>query len=273
MSEQTTQTDARTREDVVADAVRVLTEAARLTRPVYESVLPDQPDQAATSVDEEPFRPTQGDLIRDEPPGADVQDVRRYVETGRREPADFAEFVAQALVAAAANVGGVEAVLAGRPGSWEADAVRQLLVGTVGSDAKYLLEHRTEPVVVRVFVEEILNDLGVWDRYDDALRVLSDRAVDLDLDAPEQDELAAAGERLEQDRQRTWAEYGEALRAHIEATAAARSDLRVPVEVVVDLVTLRTPDEMTGSGWLGIEDELLQAAREAVPVPSGPTVE
>ncbi len=266
MSEQTSRTDARTREDVLADAVRVLTEAARLTRPVYA---PASPGQAADLV----YEASSSTVGPDGQQSArDVQDVRRYVETGQREPEDFAEFVAQVLVAAAANVGGVETVLAGRPGSWEAAAVRQLLVGTVGSDGEYLLEHRTEPVVVRVFVEEILNDLGVWDRYDEALRVLSDRAAVLDVDAPEQDELAAAEERLEQDRQRTWAEYGEALRARIEAAAAARPDLRVPVEVVVDLVTLRGPDELTGNGWLTIEDELLQAAIEQTPQPQAPAL-
>lgn len=159
MSERTGQSEAsRPYEVVFADAVRVLTEAARLTRPVYETAAPEQ----AADLVSEALAATVGqdgtELSRD------VQDVRRYVETARREPEDFAEFVVQALVAAAANVGGVGAVLAGRPGSREADAVRQLLVGTVGEDEEYLLEHRTEPVVVRLFVDEILNDLGVRSR-------------------------------------------------------------------------------------------------------------
>ena len=49
----------------------------------------------------------------------------------RGEPVDWAEFVTLTLAGAAANVGHVEAVLAGRPGSWEAEGVRQLLISTI----------------------------------------------------------------------------------------------------------------------------------------------
>ncbi len=250
---------------MLADAVRVLTEAARLTRPVYETAAPEQAADLVSEAWAATVGPDGAELSRD------VQEVRRYVDTGRREPADFAEFVAQALVAAAANVGGVGPVLAGRSGSWEADAVRQLVVGTVGEDEEYLLAHRTAPVVVRVFVDEVLHDLGVWARYDDAMRALSDRASTVDVDAPEQDDIAAEEDRLEQERQRVWAEYGDALRAHIETAAAARPALTVPVEVVVDLVTFRQPEDMTGGQWFGIEEQLLQEAIAAVPAPTGPT--
>ncbi len=36
-------------------------------------------------------------------------------------------------------------MLAGRPGSWEAGAVRSMLVSTVGYDDEDLDQHRTEP--------------------------------------------------------------------------------------------------------------------------------
>lgn len=62
-----------------------------------------------------------------------------------RRPGDWAEFVTLALAGAAANVGGVETALAGRPGSWEADGVRNLLYATVGHDEHDLQRHRTEP--------------------------------------------------------------------------------------------------------------------------------
>jgi hypothetical protein len=91
-----------------------------------------------------------------------------WVETGRREPSDWAEFVPLALAGAAANVGGVEAALAGRPGSWEADFVRQLLTGTVGHDQECLWEHRTEPLAITLYVDKILDDLGVEAAYQDA---------------------------------------------------------------------------------------------------------
>lgn len=76
----------RTWDDVMTDAVTVLTEAAHLHQPV---------------------RPDAG---------------RRYPER-----IDFAEFLYHALLHTAANLGGVDELLAGRPGSWEASAVRELL--------------------------------------------------------------------------------------------------------------------------------------------------
>jgi hypothetical protein len=39
-------------------------------------------------------------------------------------PIDWAEFITRALAGAAANIGGTEKILSGRPGSWEADRVR-----------------------------------------------------------------------------------------------------------------------------------------------------
>ena len=48
-------------------------------------------------------------------------------------PGDFADFLA-VLAATAANLGGVEPLLAGRPGRWEAALVRSLVAGTLGDD-------------------------------------------------------------------------------------------------------------------------------------------
>lgn len=127
----------RPREDVLADAIRVLTEAARLTRPLPES-------QAAAA-----------NRAAGQSAGG---------ESGR-EPADWAEFVTHALAGAAANIGGIEAALAGRPGSWEADGVRDLLTSTVGHDEEYLLAHRTEALVFVLDVDDVLEDLGAWKAY------------------------------------------------------------------------------------------------------------
>lgn len=128
---------ARPYEQVLSDAVRVMTEAARLTWSRADG-------------------------------GGGVA-----VHT------DWAEFVTLALAGAAANAGGIENVLAGRPGSWEADHVRQLLISTFGHDEQQLPEHRTEPVVVEVFVDEIMVDLGMWKAYDDAQQELTRRYADL----------------------------------------------------------------------------------------------
>lgn len=87
---------------LLARAVRVLTEAARLRRPA----------DASSAVNREGV----GDSV--------VGD-----------PVDWAEFVTLALTGAAANVGGVEKVLRGRPCSWEASGVRGLRRGMAGGGA------------------------------------------------------------------------------------------------------------------------------------------
>lgn len=224
-------------EQVLADAVAVLTEAARLTWT-----------------------------------GADGDGQSLTVTS------DWAEFVTLALAGAAANVGGIEEALAGRPGSWEADHVRNLLTSTVGEDEQQLLDHRTEPVVVDVFVDEIMVDLGMWKAYDDAQQELTRRYADCTtattaespgLPSPtverEQrlDELTELEEHLERQRLRDWTDYGKALKTQIEAAATRRQLSRVPVVVNVDVETFRVAPEPTGA----LQDQLLQEALMNTPLP------
>ncbi len=178
-----------------------------------------------------------------------------------QEPADFAEFATLALAGAAANIGGIEALLAGRPGSWEADGVRTLLTSTVGWDEEHLLEHRTEPLTVAVHVDDLLHELGYAQLYDQAHDEL-DRRHDaigiptvsgipgtpqfeaalarLEPATAEQQAMSDAveqmRERLDEQRAREWAAYGQAFRENVHRAAAALPPgLRVPVEVVVEL--------------------------------------
>jgi hypothetical protein len=125
-------------DEVLADAVRVLTEAARLRRPVLRQ---------GVGGGWEPY-------------------------PVRTEPADWAEFITLAVAGAAANVGSVERALEGRPGSWEADAVRSMLLSTVGEDRAELLRHRTEPIRVVLRPAEILSDLGYADLYDASREII-----------------------------------------------------------------------------------------------------
>lgn len=205
---------------------------------------------------------------------------------GGTEQADWAEFVTQALAGAAANIGGIEKVLAGRPGSWEADYVRNLLSSTVGHDEEYLLEHRTEPVVVNLFVDEILADLGVWSAYDAAESELGRRyealhiptqttpqSVVLTPATEEQerhlDDLAELEQRLEQQRLTDWAAYGDALKAGVEAAAAGLSGLRVPVVVNINLHTWPAHDLSDHAwGWEDVAGQLRAAAIETAPLPA-----
>lgn len=71
---------------------------------------------------------------------------------------DWAEFVTLALAGAAANIGGIDAILTGRSGSWEAAGVRQLLESTVGTDEARLWEYRTEPINITLYVDELVVD-------------------------------------------------------------------------------------------------------------------
>ena len=49
-----------------------------------------------------------------------------------REEHDFSGWLAQILATAAAELGSTAALTTGRPGSWEANLVQQLVRGTVG---------------------------------------------------------------------------------------------------------------------------------------------
>lgn len=201
------------------------------------------------------------------------------------EPADFAEFVTLALAGAAANIGTIEAMLAGRPGSWEADSVRQMLASTVGHDEQCLLEHRTNPLKVTVHVDDILNDLGYADLYyvdaqdelqrpEQATGVASytsqEQAAQANAPTPEQEaaleRLDALTDQLEEQREREWAAYGEKFKAAVLRHAVdLLPKLKVPVEVVVELNwhnSLGVGDELTGPAAL-----LWENARMVTPLP------
>jgi hypothetical protein len=62
-----------------------------------------------------------------------------------REEHDFGGWLAQVLATAAAELGSSAALNAGRPDSWEADLVHQLVRGTVGWDDDYLADYTKEP--------------------------------------------------------------------------------------------------------------------------------
>ncbi|MEE6140417.1 XRE family transcriptional regulator [Mycobacterium sp. 050128] len=148
-------TDPRPYNEVLYDAIAALTEAAHLT---------NQPVRQTSSGQWEP----------DPNPRAAL-------------PIDWAEFVTHALAGAAANIGSTEQILAGRPGSWEAERVRETLQSTVGGDDEHLLQHRTEPVSIDFWVESILpytNDTS-YDDYRDAELELASRGEAI----PEPDDL------------------------------------------------------------------------------------
>ena len=76
---------------------------------------------------------------------------------------DFAGWLAGVLAAAAGQLGSSDALIAGRPGSWEASLVDQLVKGTVGHDDEYL----PAPAGKRKLTDAKVHDIR-W-RYDDGI--------------------------------------------------------------------------------------------------------
>lgn len=64
--------------------------------------------------------------------------VRALTALARQTEHDLPGVIARVLGQVAGNLGSSYAVIASRPGSWEASSIEQLLTGTVGDDDKYL---------------------------------------------------------------------------------------------------------------------------------------
>jgi Sigma-70, region 4 len=67
-----------------------------------------------------------------------TKDAVTAVLHAARTEGDFAGWLAQVLARVAGQLGSSDALTAGRPGSWEADHVNQLVKGTVGYADEYL---------------------------------------------------------------------------------------------------------------------------------------
>jgi hypothetical protein len=61
--------------------------------------------------------------------------------------------------------------VAGRPGSWEADAVRRIVEGSIPDDELHL--YRTEPIQLLLNPRSVFEDLGLQDLFDDEHAELS----------------------------------------------------------------------------------------------------
>jgi hypothetical protein len=203
-------------------------------------------------------------------------DAVTVLTAAARTGSDFAEFVAHAVAGVAANLGGIEELLAGRPGSWEAHYVRELLTATVGHDEQYLHQHRTEPVVIRVHVDDVLTDLGYADLYYlDADIELNRRQDAIYATAPAGltvaqqaalTQLEQLRERIDAQRRADWTGYGAAFAENVRRVAAeALPGLAVPVEVVIDH---DWRNELgSGTDSLSLEFRIWDRARARTPLP------
>lgn len=223
----------------------------------------------------------------------------RAMNAGRR-PGDGGEFVTHLLAAVAANLGSSAALTASRPGSWEADGVRQLLSSTVGEDDEYLIGHRTTPVQVVINPEETLDDLGVGQVYEasadhigrhlfgaryeavekpgpdpDGSSVMVRRGQ---LTANELEQMQAVDELIwdlyDADVASYRAAVADTITAEVERLRSdPQSQLPAHLPVTVRLLDPNNPadnaaDQTDGHG-IGIESQLFLHARSATPLPGG----
>jgi hypothetical protein len=175
------------------------------------------------------------------------------------EPVDFADLAAHVITSVAANLGSVGTLLAGRPGSWEADVVRKLVEGTAGYDGE-LVSWRTEPVRLHITAEDILYDFGISDLFD----AECDQAADRTSDEALTDEQRAAAETVVEAMEQLWeadqAAYAEAYRA-----TALRYLTERGATCGVELVS--TPAENGETAWDGLAVQIDEYARAHTPLP------
>lgn len=75
-----------------------------------------------------------------------------------RRVSDFSSILTASLAAAASNVGGPEALLAGRPGSWESAYISDLLRDAMGECPDQWWAVMTDAVTVNLNVAELIED-------------------------------------------------------------------------------------------------------------------
>lgn len=200
-------------------------------------------------------------------------------------PVDFSDFLASALGAVAANVGSANRITAGRPGSWESDALRQLVAGTVGYDADpvVLAPRRTLPVIVPLNVAQLVTEAyqdaptaqreTMLPHVDDAAQVIYRAAEEWSSQHPEPGEGAPAAEweayekaadaqavQEQAAEELLRARYAATFQAYAEAFTAAVLDTARAIGLAVDVdVKAETDPE---AGWWDPTDTINPADDE-----------
>jgi len=175
------------------------------------------------------------------------------------EPIDFADLAAYILTTVAANVGSVDTLLAGRPGSWEADLVRQLVDGTAGDGLADLARFRTEPVRLYVNAEDAFFDMGINELFDPVYEQATERTWDETLS---EQQLAEAEETVNT-LDRLWAQDIDAYDKAYRATAL-RYLSEFGADCGIELVTSEYPDPLR---WDSLAEQVEDYARKHTPLP------
>jgi hypothetical protein len=174
------------------------------------------------------------------------------------EPVDFADLAAHMLTSVAANLGSTGTLLAGRPGSWEADLVRKLVDGTAGEDGELLL-WRTEPVRLHFVADLTLADFSIGDLFEHDRDQAVESTYDETLTDEQQDAAEAVVDAIEQLWETDQAAYAEAYRA-----TAARYLTDRGATCGVELVGLPADGKYA---WDGLAEQVDEYAREHTPLP------
>jgi hypothetical protein len=200
---------------------------------------------------------------------------------------DGGEIVSHLLATVAANLGGPHAITAGRPGSWEADHVDQMLSSTVGCDGEYLWRYRTAAVEVVVCVEDDLIDVDHARLYDVSADLCEQRIrAGLPAAATEEqhdeveEQIERAYELIEQLRESEYADYAARFEAALRDVVGEFDDLNPElvsvrfiewdqVEQVVAGVSHGGTRLAKHSDWRSLEYQLWERARQQTP-PPGP---
>jgi len=176
------------------------------------------------------------------------------------EPVDFAALACHVITAVAANVGSAEALLAGRPGSWEADCVRQIVASTAPEDE--LWRWRTEPLRLYLDAAGTFDDFGLDDMALEELRAAAKRVRDESLTDAEYERAYSLVEAIGRLRD-------EDMNAYVRAYAATVREALTERGIDVDVEVIRTPDDQTpAEQWDPLSDELHEIARERTPLPA-----
>ena len=263
--------------DGVLDAER-LRQLVRVHGRHYRAGRALYPEQATTAAVQVADGSTAAQPAAAEPRQEQWSAVVRALTAATRAGCDMGAFVASALAATAANVGGVDRVLSARSGSWEAHYVGQLVNGTVPDVVEELAWHRTEPVVVPLNVDQLLFSTAPaggheYARAVDALEARWRWEIGSDLCMC--DDCREYGGELAE-LQRVWSSryelYAAAFREAVAAEAARIEGLRVAV--VVEAVTaldgmIKNPGNPDEFDCDPLVWRLWHAAVSTVPKPTG----
>ena len=214
--------------------------------------------------------------------GSLVDAIKIMTDAARRrrpdgQQSDFADFVAHVLAATAANMGGPESLLAGRPGSWEAACVRRLIEGLMGTDTHYGQGFRTEPIKVTLNVAELIEASGLHP----GLLALDEAVSALDIAYSQTSDggTPTAAARLEQQLDQLDSRYRMEYHTYADRFADAVRALAITMdlETVIDVVVDAHPQSLWWDDTAinnhepcsdPIVDELWERGHDAVSLPN-----